>query len=216
MTSTTNSYIPTSDRYAPIASIRLNGTLTKKQIQISDNELYCYTSTCAVNFDGTGTYDPDGASMTYSWTDNGVVFATRKNPSVREFSLGEHTVVFAVTDASSKTTTEEYKITVFGEMDIPDEVQAEFPSTSTSKTRTTSTKKSKPIQLFSPPELVVEKSSVPLDIQDGGYRCVTTAATCNINFSLTGTLSGLQYKIWYDSDMDPTWTSNPRSRAFKP
>lgn len=213
-TSTTNPYIPTSDQYPPIVFIKLNGTLTKKQIQIRDNELYCYTSTCALNFDGTGTYDPDGASMTYSWTDNGVVFATRKNPSIRDFSLGEHTVLFTATDASGKMTTEEYRVTVFGEMDIPDAIQTEFASTTITKSKTKSTKKLKPVQFFSPPELTVEKSSVPLSLKNGGYQCVTTAATCSINFALSWALSGIQYKIWYDSDMDPTWTTNPRSKAF--
>jgi hypothetical protein len=88
------------DYAPPVPRITLNGKLTKTQIEKNENHILCYTSTCALNFDGSDTYDPDGSTMTYSWAVSGSVFSTRKNPTIQEFGIGEHIVVFMVTDAS--------------------------------------------------------------------------------------------------------------------
>ena len=100
------------DRSPPIVRITLNGVLTKKQVQKDTNYIICYTSTCSLNFDGSDTYDPDGSSMTYSWSLSGRVFATKKNPTLQEFGLGEHTIEFTATDSRGKIAKEYYTVSV--------------------------------------------------------------------------------------------------------
>ncbi|MFZ2256490.1 MAG: PKD domain-containing protein [Patescibacteria group bacterium] len=74
--------------------------------------MLCYTNTCSLNFDGSDTYDPDGSTMSYSWSLSGKIFASKKNPTVQEYGLGEHTVEFTVTDSSGKISRSYYTISV--------------------------------------------------------------------------------------------------------
>jgi hypothetical protein len=46
-------------------------------------------------------------------------------------------------------------------------------------------KKKQAINFFSPPELIAEKSSDGFSKSGDGYRCITTSASCSVNFALT-------------------------------
>ena len=71
------------------------------------------------------------------------------------------------------------------------------------------------MNFFSPPELIVEKSSVWFSKKDNWYRCVTMGASCSANFALTWVIDGLYYKFSYSHESAPLYSANPRSKSFK-
>lgn len=203
----------TYDRSPPVNRIRLNGTLTKKQIQKSENHIICYTNTCSLNFDASDTYDPDGSSMTYTWSLSGKVFATKKNPTTQEFWLWEHIVEFTATDTSGKVSKSSYTVTVMGDAEVPD---TEVMVASEVSSVTNGTKKKRwAMNFFSPPELIIEKSSLGLSRIGNGYRCVSNSASCSVNFGLTWAIDGIYYRFSYSHDVAPLWSTNPRSKSFQ-
>ncbi|MEW6683698.1 MAG: kelch repeat-containing protein [Nitrospirota bacterium] len=64
-----------------------------------------------VTLDGSGSTDPDGDSLSYSWAEAGDVVATGSTPTV-PFSLGSHTITLTVADPTGATGTDTVVITV--------------------------------------------------------------------------------------------------------
>ena len=64
-----------------------------------------------VALDGSGSMDPDGTIVSYSWTEGVAEIATGVNPTVA-FAVGEHTVTLTVADDDGATDTDEVVITV--------------------------------------------------------------------------------------------------------
>jgi hypothetical protein len=203
------------DYAPPVPRITLNGKLTKTQIEKNENHILCYTNTCALNFDGSDTYDPDGSTMTYSWTVSGSVFSTRKNPTIQEFGIGEHIVVFVVTDASWKTARDEFRVSVYWDMTLPPDTEMMIASSTSEASQVPKKKKKQAMSFFAPPELVVEKASDGFTKKDNGYVCVTTGASCSFNFALTWTTSWVYYRFSYAHEPSPLYTANPRSKSFQ-
>lgn len=200
------------DRSAPVPRITLNGTLTKKQIQRDSNHIYCYTNTCSLNLDASETYDPDGSAMTYSWSLSGKIFATKKNPTTQEFWIGEHIVEFTATDNSGKFSREIFRVSVLWDSSVSYDREIEIASDASNNR----SKKKQKMNFFSPPELIVEKSSDGFSKKDNWYRCVTTSASCSVNFSLTWVTQWVYYSFSYSHDPTSLWSSNPRSKVFQP
>jgi len=59
-------------------------------------------STAMVALDGTGSSDPDGDPLTFSWTDNGQVIATTATADV-PLAIGQHSIVLTVSDGRGGT-----------------------------------------------------------------------------------------------------------------
>jgi sugar lactone lactonase YvrE len=55
-----------------------------------------------VALDGTGSYDPDGDPLTFSWTDNGQVIATTATANA-PLAIGQHLIVLTVNDGRGGT-----------------------------------------------------------------------------------------------------------------
>lgn len=73
---------------------------------------------CDVELDGSGSSDPDGDSLTYTWTgDFGTVAGV--NPTV-ELPLGEHTITLTVDDGEGETDSDEVVITVVNTEPVAD------------------------------------------------------------------------------------------------
>jgi len=63
-----------------------------------------------VTFDGSGSSDPDGSSISYRWT-TGTVTLYGVNPT-HDFAIGEYVVTLTVTDAENASTTDQVTIKV--------------------------------------------------------------------------------------------------------
>lgn len=61
--------------------------------------------------DGTASHDPDGAIISYVWTENNAVIATGETPSV-DFAIGMHQVTLTVTDNEGASASDSFVITV--------------------------------------------------------------------------------------------------------
>jgi len=58
-----------------------------------------------VTLDGSGSYDPDGSVVTYSWMEDGLILSTISNPSIN-FTIGLHIVILIVTDTSGASSSD--------------------------------------------------------------------------------------------------------------
>ena len=65
----------------------------------------------AVTLDGSGSYDPDGTSLSYMWTEEGNQLSTGVS-FTHDFAVGTHTVTLTVTDNDGATDSDEVIITV--------------------------------------------------------------------------------------------------------
>lgn len=65
----------------------------------------------SVTFDGSGSSDPNGDALTYTWTENGVVIATGANPVVT-LSYGSHTITLTVDDGKGGTATDDVVVNI--------------------------------------------------------------------------------------------------------
>jgi len=65
-----------------------------------------------VRFVGTGSFDPDGTSLSYVWTLNGVQILTGPSPTRLPFSAGVYTIILTVTDADGASSSDDMNLTV--------------------------------------------------------------------------------------------------------
>jgi hypothetical protein len=64
-----------------------------------------------VNLDGSASSDPDGDTLTYEWSDNGIVFATTVT-ATRLLSIGTHNITLTVRDGRGGTSSTSQTVTV--------------------------------------------------------------------------------------------------------
>lgn len=78
----------------------------------ADQTLECTSGDgTAVTLDGSGSSDPDGDALTYSWAIDGGEIATGVSSTV-SLEPGMHTIVLTVDDGNGETATDEVQITV--------------------------------------------------------------------------------------------------------
>ncbi|MBN1560629.1 PKD domain-containing protein [candidate division KSB1 bacterium] len=76
----------------------------------------------SINLNGSGSMDPDGAIVKYSWTTDGAEIARGKSPTVN-LPTGTHTVTLTVTDDGGATADDDVTITIKHPAGIDDESQ---------------------------------------------------------------------------------------------
>ena len=73
-----------------------------------------------VTLDGSGSSDPEGGALTYTWSVDGVQAATGASPVIGPFAVGIHTVTLTVTDDHGATATDNMVVTVVNEAPVAD------------------------------------------------------------------------------------------------
>jgi len=93
--------LPTGANINPIANAGNDITTT----DLDDNNIE------TISFDGSQSYDVDAIITNYSWSENGVEFATGVSPTY-DFSVGTHIVTLTVTDNEGGTNTDTIQVEV--------------------------------------------------------------------------------------------------------
>ncbi|HEX2618953.1 MAG TPA: PKD domain-containing protein [Phototrophicaceae bacterium] len=71
-------------------------------------------TSASVTLDGSGSGDPDGSIISYSWSEGGSIIATGATPTLT-LGVGVHTITLTVTDNDNQTATDDVVITVLAE-----------------------------------------------------------------------------------------------------
>lgn len=212
--------------HPPVASIDMDGKWKTYFTSPEVNLLRCYAFTCSVNFTGENSYDPDNDDIQYFWLYDYQETSTKKDPWIRIFGIGNHTVILRVTDIYGASSETKYKIEVIHPDYIPeDEVEkkekvAKWKSIKNKKTKAEKVvekkkKKMKPVVFFDIPELVVQnKNPDNIEVSGNRYSCYTKTKTCSINFTLTGTQKWYTYEWIFPNQNGGYISKNPRSFAF--
>jgi hypothetical protein len=73
-----------------------------------------------VMLDASGSADPEGGSLSYAWSVDGLQVATGISATVGPFEVGTHSVVLTVTDDHGATATDNMTLTVINEAPVAD------------------------------------------------------------------------------------------------
>jgi len=76
-----------------------------------DQTVECAGATTSVTLDGSASSDPDGDTLTYSWSEGQAVIATGVKPMVN-LTSGPHTLTLTVTDPSNASATDSLTVQV--------------------------------------------------------------------------------------------------------
>jgi hypothetical protein len=79
-------------------------------------------SVVSIKLNGSGSSDPDGSIVGYSWINDNSEIATGSSPTVN-LPVGTHTITLTVTDNGGATADDQVKITIESTTDIDDESQ---------------------------------------------------------------------------------------------
>jgi hypothetical protein len=95
-------------------TVQLN-TCTANQPPVAkagpDQTVECAGATTPVTLDGSASSDPDGDTLTYTWSENGSQIATGVKPMVK-LAFGVHAITLTVTDKANLSDTAKVMITV--------------------------------------------------------------------------------------------------------
>ncbi|RMF10275.1 MAG: DUF5011 domain-containing protein, partial [Candidatus Neomarinimicrobiota bacterium] len=78
----------------------------------------CVLTTQQVQLDGSGSSDPDGDALSYSWTEGATPLASGAQPLL-SLGVGVHTLTLTVDDGFGGSATDQVVITVNGDVDPP-------------------------------------------------------------------------------------------------
>jgi hypothetical protein len=76
-----------------------------------DRQIECAGENTPVTLDGSGSYDPDGSIVDYSWSENDAVIASGVSPTVN-LDYGTHTITLTVTDDQAATNSDNVTIAI--------------------------------------------------------------------------------------------------------
>lgn len=86
------------------ATVLINATANQAPIAIASATPTSGTAPLTVNFSSTGSYDPEGSAISYSWNfGDGSAVSTAANPA-HVYAAGNYTATLTVTDASGAAT----------------------------------------------------------------------------------------------------------------
>lgn len=213
----------------PVAILEHDGKWKKYYEQREDYHLLCYAFTCSINFTAERSYDPDGGRVTFLWVYDYTSVKTSRDPGSYTMGMWPHWINLRVFDEQNAMTEIRYKVEVLGEKE---EKSIEKPKKSVthwktvaSKTKTVTEvqkwskkkKKSKPMLLFNPPNILLQKMKEWLSYSGNVYHCRTKEKTCSVNFVLDETYKWYTYE-WVFPERKK-WenvfvTKNPRSYPF--
>lgn len=216
--------VPTNNQ-APIANIDMDGKWKKYFTSPEVNLLRCYAFTCSVNFSGENSYDPDGNDIHFLWLYDFTNPSTSKDPGVRTFTIGTHTVILRAIDTYGAVGEVKYTIEVISPTLMPEKEKVEVVKkvkekkgkeiSVTKEETSTKKKKLKPILFFDPPDIFLQnKNLANISIAGKTYICRTRTKTCSMNFFLTGAQKGYTYEWEFPGQSGAYISKNPRSFAF--
>lgn len=90
-----------------------------------------------VTLDGSGSSDPDGDALTYSWSLDGVEIATGPQPNVGPFAEGSYVFTLTVTDPAGAASSDSVTLTVLNAPPVADAGPDQTIVTSRSRKRVT-------------------------------------------------------------------------------
>ncbi len=107
---------PRSNRTAqystpPVISIDSDGKFEHIYEWKNDDEIVCFTSTCAINLNANDTYSRENKALKYAWKFGEITESSRKNPPSVTFTTGKYEILLTVTDSNGMWSMK--KISVF-------------------------------------------------------------------------------------------------------
>lgn len=221
-TSPTRTTQKSLDTTPPIAVVRYDGKLKSYHEPLNDTEMNCYTWTCAINLTGEDSYNPEGWKLRFLWIFAPNDISTSRDPGEHKYTLWDHSIELRVIDEAGNFSSAKYSLHVLGPKEKEEKPPKEKIKTvkeskeKVQKSTPKKTKKKKKIPrtlLFDPPTIVLQKSK--FESIEWGYLCRTTAKTCSLNLSLSGTTKWIMY-TWDFDDGTKTTSKNPKAKSFAP
>lgn len=210
-----NTWIP--DTGKPIAIMELDSKWKEYYYQNGDNNLFCYTFTCSVNFTAENSYDPEWSTLRFLWIYGPNDISTSKDPGGRKYSFGDHSISLRVIDMSGNYSQIDYRIHVVWPK--PKEEKIKSTKSETKKKITIipvkKRKKYKKIKMrfFTPPSVILQWKTW-VKIHEWEYVCqAKTKNICTINFSLTWVEKGYE-STWIIDEKEVYRGKNPKSWKF--
>lgn len=95
----------------PVISIDSDGKFEHIYEWKTDDEIVCFTATCAINLNANDTYSRENKALKYAWKFGEIAEFSRKNPPSVTFTTGKYEILLTVTDSNGMWSMK--KISVF-------------------------------------------------------------------------------------------------------
>ena len=148
----------------------------------------------AVTLNGSGSTDPDGTSLSYSWLENSVVIASGVSPSV-VLAVGSHALTLRVSDGQA-TATDTVTITVQAPTSNAIHV-ADLDAATSWNARRTKWTATVTVMVHTAAHAPLGNVRVQFTLSDGTAKSCTTGTTgtCVVSKALDSTVSSLTFTI---------------------
>lgn len=189
----------------PVISIDSDGKFEHMYEWKTDDEIVCFTATCAINLNANDTYSRENKALKYAWKFGEIAEFSRKNPPSVTFTAGKHDIFLTVTDSNGMFAMKQISVVV------PEKSDENIENIQ--KNSQKSEWKNWEKEEFEAPELVLQNPA-KFDISDPeNYVCQTNSDSCNINFSLSGAKKSFSY-LWSWDDEEFFESTNPRAKTL--
>ncbi|MDD2693372.1 MAG: lamin tail domain-containing protein [Candidatus Gracilibacteria bacterium] len=214
-TSSQNTTIPVqNDANPPIAILEFDGKIKSYMDLVADNEMNCYSLTCAINLTAEKSYDPEGGSVRFLWIYGINEISTKKDPGERKYGLGDHRIELRVMDSAGNYASVFFQIHVLGPKIEEEKQKEQKPKKEKTKETlsasikiTEKTIKKINMQFFSPPEILLQGKTLTGGVNS--FECLAAKTSCQINLTLTGTARTDTYE-WILSNGTTFQGKNPK------
>ena len=184
----------------PVISIDSDGKFEHMYEWKTDEEIACFTATCAINLNANDTYSRENKALKYAWKFGEIAEFSRKNPPSVTFTTGKYDIFLTVTDSNGMFAMKQISVTVPEKTDEKIEKNSQKSEWEKSEN-----------EEFEAPELVLQNPT-KFDVSDPeNYVCQTNSDSCSINFSLFGTKKSFSY-LWSWDDEEFFESTNPRAK----